>query len=88
MTVTTTARRGVAAVAVTLATWAAQAHPGHDAVPTSGLLDLLRHLLTEPDHLALLGGAALAVVAVRRAMRRDDRRNDRRNDRRHPGRRP
>jgi hydrogenase/urease accessory protein HupE len=42
------------------------AHPGHDSAPALGFVDGLVHLLTQPDHVAMLvGGAGLAVLVLR-----------------------
>jgi hydrogenase/urease accessory protein HupE len=49
----------------------ALAHPGHDDHAEMGLLEGLWHLLTQPDHLAmLLGAVAMGVVLVRQLRRR------------------
>jgi hydrogenase/urease accessory protein HupE len=48
----------------------AAAHPSHDASAHAfSLLDGLVHLLTQPDHLLLLAGAAAVGVAGARAWR-------------------
>ena len=44
----------------------ASAHPGHDTAPALGFFEGLVHLLTQPDHVAMLmGGAVVAVLALR-----------------------
>lgn len=59
----------LAALALTAATQV-QAHPGHDAHADMGFFEGLLHLLTQPDHLALLVGAvAMVGVLVRRRRR-------------------
>jgi hydrogenase/urease accessory protein HupE len=69
--------RMASGLAVALSAGAALAHPGHDSTPMLGLLEGLVHLLTEPDHLAMLAIAVIAGVAgarawrARRASRRD-----------------
>jgi hydrogenase/urease accessory protein HupE len=46
-----------------LAGWA---HPGHDSAPALGFFEGLVHVLTQPDHLAMLaGGVVVAVLALR-----------------------
>ncbi len=48
------------------ATGMAHAHPGHDTAPAFSLLEGLVHMLTQPDHLLMLAGAAgFAVAAIR-----------------------
>jgi hydrogenase/urease accessory protein HupE len=67
-----TARIGarLAAGTVTaLAATAAMAHPGHDATPAYGFFEGLVHLLTEPDHLAMLAVAVVLGLAGARAWR-------------------
>ena len=44
----------------------AQAHP---AIHTSGLLDNLIHFLTQPDHLAMMAGAAAVGYLLVRKLR-------------------
>jgi hydrogenase/urease accessory protein HupE len=61
-----TCARIAASLMATLPAVAAQAHPGHDATPTLGFFEGLVHLLTQPDHLAML---AIAVVLGRAATR-------------------
>jgi hydrogenase/urease accessory protein HupE len=59
------------AAAPLLASGAALAHPGHGSAHALEFFAGLLHLLTEPDHLAMLGVAvAAAVVAVRRVRAR------------------
>ena len=72
------ATRSVAAgLAATMSTVAAVAHPGHAATPAFGFVEGLVHLLTEPDHLALLMLAVVIGVAAARACRaRRDARRD------------
>jgi hydrogenase/urease accessory protein HupE len=42
------------------------AHPGHADAPAMGVLQALQHLLTQPDHLAVLAlGAGVAAWALR-----------------------
>ena len=70
---------------LTLAAGSAAAHPGHGAEPSFGFFEGLVHLLTEPDHLALLAlavGTAVLVVRHVRAQRRRDRSSHRAGDRR------
>ncbi|MFO1220663.1 MAG: HupE/UreJ family protein [Burkholderiaceae bacterium] len=68
-----------AGLAGALMAGAASAHPGHGAGTTLGFVDGLVHLLTEPDHVAMLVLAVVAGVAgakawrARRAARRADR---------------
>jgi hydrogenase/urease accessory protein HupE len=46
-----------------LAGWA---HPGHDSAPALGFFEGLAHLLTQPDHIAMLmAGAVVGVLALR-----------------------
>lgn len=52
---------------------AASAHPGHGAASAMGLWEGLAHLLTQPDHLALLAGAGVALVLFVRYRRRSRR---------------
>lgn len=61
--------------AATLASMAgaASAHPGHAEASAMGLWEALVHLLTQPDHLALLVGAAVAVGLLIRQRRRSRR---------------
>lgn len=47
---------------LTLLPTAALAHPGDHS--HSGFFTNLRHILTEPDHLAMLAAAAVAVAVV------------------------
>ena len=43
----------------------AGAHPGHDTAPALGFFEGLVHLLTQPDHAAMLvGGVVVAILAV------------------------
>jgi hydrogenase/urease accessory protein HupE len=68
MTLASMARR--AALSATLCSGgAAFAHPGHDTAPTMGWLEGLMHLLTQPDHLCMLAGAAVLAVVVLRSRR-------------------
>lgn len=69
------------AAAPLLATGSALAHPGDSSAHAMAFLEGLVHLLTEPDHLAMLGVAvATAVFVVRRvrAQRRGQRQEPRR----------
>ena len=52
------------------------AHPGHDTAPAMGFFEGLAHLMTQPDHVAMLGGALVAALVARRVWRgrRDARR--------------
>jgi hydrogenase/urease accessory protein HupE len=82
-----TARIGARLAAGTVAAlsaMAAMAHPGHDATPTYGFFEGLVHLLTEPDHLAMLAIAVVLGMAGARAWRarRTTGRSTRRNLRR------
>jgi len=56
--------RKATALVLSMSAGAALAHPGHDASPQFGLLDGLLHMLTQPDHLSMLAGAALIGVAA------------------------
>lgn len=62
-----------AAAALVLATTGASAHPEHGITSAMGLWEALVHLLTQPDHLALLVGAAVAVGLLIRQRRRSRR---------------
>ena len=70
-TVAATVAASVRAAAPALAAFAggtAIAHPGHHAAPAMGFFEGLQHLLTQPDHVALLALAVgMAVVVARRA---------------------
>jgi hydrogenase/urease accessory protein HupE len=55
-----------AASACALVATPIQAHPGHDAHADMSFFAGLVHLLTQPDHLAMLAGAVAMVVALRR----------------------
>lgn len=60
----------ILASAVLAATGAsAFAHPGHDTAPAMGFFEGLAHLMTQPDHVAMLGLAVVIGVAARRAWR-------------------
>jgi hydrogenase/urease accessory protein HupE len=65
-------RRTAAALAATLgAAGTALAHPGHVETPVGGgWLEQIVHLLTEPDHLALLALAVGVALVARRLARR------------------
>jgi hydrogenase/urease accessory protein HupE len=63
----TAAVRRAAAPALLAAVSAALAHPGHDTAPTMGFVEGLLHLLTQPDHAAMLVLAVAAGVAGARA---------------------
>lgn len=73
-----TGARLAAAIGAALPAIAAIAHPGHDATPAFGFFEGLVHMLTEPDHLAMLAIAVVLGVAggrawrARRAARRAD----------------
>jgi urease accessory protein len=62
-------RRAAVPAALLLAAGVASAHPGHGAPSFDGLLATLRHLLTEPDHVALLAVVVAAAWAGTRAWR-------------------
>lgn len=47
----------------------AWAHPGHDSAPAMGWFEGLVHLLTQPDHLGMLGAALLLALALLRRQR-------------------
>jgi hydrogenase/urease accessory protein HupE len=48
----------------------ALAHPGHgSSAPAMGWSEGLRHVLSQPDHIAMLIGAVAAAVVVVRAWR-------------------
>ena len=47
----------------------ALAHPGHDTAPAMGFFEGLVHLLTQPDHAAMLGIVVVVALAARRAWR-------------------
>jgi hydrogenase/urease accessory protein HupE len=68
MTLASMARR-TALSATLCSAGGAFAHAGHDTAPTMGWLEGLMHLLTQPDHLWMLAGAAVFVVAALRARR-------------------
>lgn len=71
-------RRAAIPLAVALSPIAASAHPGHLDQPVHGFAQAIAHLLTEPDHLALIAAAvAIAVLASRRMRRRSRERDDR-----------
>jgi hypothetical protein len=42
----------------------AWAHPGHDSAPAMGWFEGLGHLLSQPDHLGMLGAALLLALAL------------------------
>lgn len=52
--------------ATPLASWA---HPGHDTAPALGFFEGLVHLLTQPDHAAMLVGGVVVAVLARQALR-------------------
>jgi hydrogenase/urease accessory protein HupE len=56
------------------------AHPGHAEEPVAGLMANLAHLLTEPDHLALLALAVAVGVVARRLQRARQARQARRSE--------
>jgi hydrogenase/urease accessory protein HupE len=64
------ARRAAAPAALLAVADAALAHPGHGTHTTDGLLASLAHLITQPDHLALLAIAVAAGWAGARAWQR------------------
>jgi hydrogenase/urease accessory protein HupE len=51
---------------VPLAGWA---HPGHDSAPALGFFEGLVHLVTQPDHIAMLMAGAVVGVLVLRSVR-------------------
>jgi urease accessory protein len=61
--------RSLAPVALLAASGLALAHPGHDTAPALGFFEGLVHLLTQPDHVAMLGSAIVVALAARRAWR-------------------
>ena len=61
--------RVVAALVSGLAAGTAAAHPGHTATPTLGFMDSVVHLLTQPDHVAMLVLAVVVGVAGAKAWR-------------------
>ncbi len=61
--------RSLAPCALLAASGLALAHPGHDTAPAMGFFEGLVHLLTQPDHVAMLGTAVVVALAARRAWR-------------------
>lgn len=58
------------AAALLIGAAAASAHPGHDAqAHAMGWWQGLVHLLSEPDHLLLLAGGVVLVLAAVRGLR-------------------
>lgn len=63
-------RRAVIAACVALAPLAASAHPGHLDQPVHGVAQAIAHLLSEPDHLAMIAAAVAIGLLARRITRR------------------
>ena len=70
MIVVSALQRAAAVVAIGIsAAGASLAHPGHDTAPPMGWGEGLAHLLSQPDHIAMLVGAVAAGVVAARVWR-------------------